>query len=79
MEHILSLWIRRLSIAKTSVSLKLIHELSIIPIRIPGGFLWKLTTDSKNYVEKQRIWNSQDNFENEQLWRMNPTWFQHFL
>lgn len=75
-------WIRRLNIVEMSLLPKLIWRFNIISIKIQAGFFCRNKANSKIYVEIQRKYNSQNNFEREkQTWstdtdlKLQDSWY----
>lgn len=57
-------WIRELIIIKVTTFQKLISRLNAIPIKISAGLIPRnQQTDSKIYMETQRAWNTEYNYE----------------
>ena len=80
MERYSTFWIERLNIFKMLIFPKLIYRFNIIPAQIPDGLKKKkkkkkTQTDSKIYMNKRKIWNSQNNVEKEQSFRTCITYF----
>ena len=48
-------------------------------MKIPKLFFGCQQTDSKSYMERHKIKNSQHDIEGEQIWRNDTIWFQDLL